>query len=53
MEKGAIVGGNPAKLIKTRNNIDELDQLVKQEAFYIKKLKEDNLVRQHRKNYKG
>ena len=48
VKKGAIVGGNPAKEIKTRTNSDQLEELIEQEQFFLKGTFEEGLVRKGR-----
>jgi len=43
--KGAIVGGNPATIIKYRQDIDFIDSAIENAQYYIKAKKEKNLKR--------
>ena len=46
--KGAIVGGNPAKVIKYRNDLEWLDQVTQDEAFFLKYKLANKVIREGR-----
>lgn len=46
--KGEIVGGNPAKVLKIRGNIELIDELVASEKYFLKHKTLDNLKRKSR-----
>ncbi len=47
--KGAVVGGNPGKIIKYRKNVDKIEHLIRDEKFFIKHRIEHNIIRTGRK----
>ena len=46
--KGAIVGGNPAKVIKYREDLEGIEQLITEESYFLKYKLEHQLVREGR-----
>ena len=49
VERGQIVGGNPAKTLKIRENTD-IDKLVSEERYYLKEVFNKKLKREGRKD---
>lgn len=47
--KGAIVGGNPAKIIKFRDQLEAIDHAVQEESFFLKFKLENGAIREGRK----
>lgn len=43
--KGAIVGGNPAKVIKYRDELEQIDQAIQTESYFLKYKLEKGLIR--------
>lgn len=43
--KGAVVGGNPATILKYREGVDEIEKMIDENAYYIKYLKEGRVQR--------
>jgi len=50
VEKGAIVGGNPAKVIRRRDNPSFIDTAISNEQYFIRHKIENNVVRSGRVN---
>lgn len=48
VENGQLVGGNPAKLIRTRSNTDSISRLIAEKKYYLKYAFENDLVRNGR-----
>ncbi len=42
---GAIIGGNPAKVIKYRSDLSKLDDLIRKQAYFLKYKLENRVVR--------
>jgi acetyltransferase-like isoleucine patch superfamily enzyme len=52
VEKGEIVAGNPARVIKVRDNAGQVDDLVRSEKYYLKEVLEGRKSRKGR-NFTG
>ena len=50
---GAVVGGNPAKVIGYRENLDMIPEMVADEAYYLKYMFAGTVKREHRKTKLG
>ncbi|HHH53349.1 MAG TPA: acyltransferase [Bacteroidetes bacterium] len=48
VKKGEIVGGNPAKVLKVRDDCAFIDDALQNEKYYIKAVFDDNLKRESR-----
>lgn len=48
VEKGKIVGGNPAAVIAERDAATDIESLIKNEKYFLKEVIEKNLVREGR-----
>lgn len=46
--KGALVGGNPAKVIKYREDLDEIDRAILREEYFLKHKLEKQVIREGR-----